>query len=83
VKTWFVGTANRGPGEAQFSFIWSMREFENESAARRYAKAALNRGLRVEAGTLPGPKVRIPWRKAAAWAALSEATRPEFGIRRD
>jgi hypothetical protein len=43
---------NRLPGEQQFSFIWSMEEFESEIAARRYAKDALNKGLRVEAGTL-------------------------------
>ena len=80
MDTWFVGTVNRSPGEAQFSFIWSMHEFENETAARHYAKAALNRGLRVEAGTLPGPQIRIPWRKAAVWAVSSEARPPAFSI---
>jgi hypothetical protein len=75
VNTWFVGTANRSPGEAHFSFIWSMKEFENESAARRYAKAALNKGLRVEAGTLREiwPEFRVRWREARAWVASSEA----------
>ena len=52
-----------------------MQEFESESAARRYAKDALNEGLRVEAGTLPEarPEVRVRWREAAAWAASREA----------
>ena len=27
VNTWFVGTVNRSPREAHFSFIWSMQEF--------------------------------------------------------
>ncbi len=78
MNTWFVGTVNRLPGEAHFSFIWSLQEFESESAARRYAKGALNGGLRVEAGTLPEPQVRIPWREAVAWAASGD-TRPRFG----
>ena len=61
--------------EAHFSFIWSMQEFESESAARRYAKDALNKGLRVEAGTLPEirPEIRVRWRETGAWVASSEA----------
>ena len=75
MNTWFVSTVNRLPGEQQFSFIWSMEEFESESAARRYAKDALNKGLRVEAGTLPEirPEIRVRWREAGAWVASSEA----------
>ncbi len=75
MNTWFVGTVNRFPREAHFSFIWSMQEFEGENAARRYAKDALNEGLRMEAGTLPEarPEVRVRWREAAAWAASGEA----------
>jgi hypothetical protein len=75
VNTWFVGTVKRLPGEAQFSFIWSMQEFENETAARRYAKDALKRGMRVEAGTLSKtqPDIRVRWREAVAWVASSEA----------
>jgi len=71
VNTWFVATVNRLPGEAQFSFIWAMQEFESESAARRYAKDALNQGLRVEAGTLSEiqPEVRVRWREAGDWVA--------------
>ncbi len=78
MNTWFVGTANRLPGEAHFAFIWTMAEFETEAAARRYAKGALNGGLRVEAGTLREPQVRIPWREAVGWAASGEAG-PRFG----
>ena len=75
MNTWFASTVNRLPGEQQFSFIWSMEEFESEIAARRYAKDALNKGLRVEAGTLPeiGPEICVRWREAGAWATSSEA----------
>ena len=75
MNTWFVGTANRLPEEARFSFIWSMKEFEHESAARRYAEDALNKGFRVEAGTLREirPEIRVRWREARAWVASSEA----------
>ena len=75
MNTWFVSTVNRLPGVQQFSFTWSMDEFESESAARRYAKDALNKGLRVEAGTLPEirPEIRVRWREAGAWATSREA----------
>jgi len=75
VNTCFVSSVNRLPGEQQFGFIWSMEEFESESAARRYAKDALNKGLRVEAGTLreTRPEIRVRWREAGAWATSSEA----------
>jgi hypothetical protein len=70
VNTWFVSTVNKAPGERHFNFIWTMQEFESESAARRYAKDALNQGLRVEAGTLREirPEVRVRWREAMDWA---------------
>ena len=70
MNTWFVSTVNKAPGQPHFSFIWAMQEFESESAARRYAKDALNQGLRVEAGTLAGmrPEVRVCWREAVDWA---------------
>ena len=73
METWFVSTVERSPGDPHFAFIWTMAEFETETAARRYARDALNRGLRVEAGTLPGPQVHVPWRKAVAWAVSGEA----------
>ena len=71
MNKWFVGTVNRLPGQPQLSFIWVMEEFATEAAARCYAKDALIRGLRVEAGTLPEirPGIRIGWREAADWAA--------------
>ncbi len=76
MNTWFVATVDRLPGRDQFHFIWAPQEFASESAARLYAKEALNRGLRVEAGTLPAlrPEIRVRWREAAAWVA-SEQTR--------
>ena len=69
MDTWFVGTLDKLPGKAQFGLIWSMQEFENESAAKRYAKHALNRGLRVEAGTLTKirPEIHVRWREAGVW----------------
>ena len=75
MNTWFVSTVNRLPGEQQFSFIWSMEEFESEIAARRYAKDALNKGSRVEAGTLSEirPEICVRWREAGAWTTSSEA----------
>ena len=73
MDTWFVSTVERLPGELNLVFIETMKEFETESAARRYAKDALSKGLRVEAGTLRDPQVRILWRDAAAWAASAEA----------
>ena len=78
MNTWFVSTVNRAPGEPHFSFIWAMQEFERESAARRYAKDALNQGLRVEAGTLAGiqPEVRVCWREAVDWVASEETGSP-------
>ena len=79
METWFVSTVKRSPGEPRFAFIWTMAEFETEAAARRYAKDALKRGLRVEAGTLPGPQVRIPWREAVAWAGSGEAGQRSSG----
>jgi len=72
-ESWFVSTAKRAPGEQHFEPIWTMVEFETEAAARRYAEGALNNGLRVEAGTIPGPQVLIPWRQAASWVASGEA----------
>ncbi|MGO9390762.1 hypothetical protein [Rhodoblastus sp.] len=75
MNTWFVSTVNRLPGEQQFSIIWSMEEFESDIAARRYAKDALNKGSRVEAGTLPEtrPEICVRWREAGAWATSREA----------
>ena len=62
MNTWFASTVNRLPGEQQFSFIWSMEEFESE-------------GLRVEAGTLPEirPEICVRWREAGAWASSEAA----------
>jgi hypothetical protein len=64
---------HRLPGKT-LSFLWGMREFQGESAARRYAKIALSNGLQVEAGTLPEiePQVRVPRGEAMAWAESNE-----------
>lgn len=73
VDAWFVSTVERLPGELNLVFIETMKEFETEAAAKRYAKDALDMGLRVEAGTLGEPQVRILGREAAAWAASAGA----------
>ena len=78
MNTWFVSTVNKVPGEPHFSFIWAMQEFESESAAKRYAKDALNQGLRVEAGTLPEMKVLVRWREAVDWASSCRFGRRTF-----
>ena len=60
---------NRLPGEQH------LVDAESEIAARRYAKDALNKGLRVEAGTLLGigPEICVRWREAGAWASSEAA----------
>ena len=75
MNTWFVGTVDKLPGTAQFGLIWSMREFDNESAARRYARDALSKGLRVEAGTLTKvrPEIHVRWRECSAWVVSGDA----------
>ena len=73
VAAWFVSTVERLPGNLNLVFIETMKEFETEAAAKRYAMDALAAGLRVEAGTLRAPQVRIHGREAAAWAASAEA----------
>jgi hypothetical protein len=49
---------------------WQLTPLACEEDARRFASGAILRGLRVEAGTIPGiePKVRIGWRSAHHWA---------------
>ena len=73
MDTWFVATMERLPGELKLVFIWTVKEFKTEAAAKSYAKDALNKGLQVEAGTLVGPQVHVPWGEAAAWAESAEA----------
>jgi len=73
LDTWFVSTVERLPGELKLVFIQTRKEFETEAAAKRYAREALNKGLRVEAGTLLGPQAHVSWREAVAWTASGEA----------
>ena len=73
MNAWFVSTMERLPGELNLVFIWAVKEFETEAAAKSYARDALNRGLRVEAGALLEPRVQVSWREAAAWAEAAEA----------
>jgi hypothetical protein len=66
MTSWFVSTTRQAGRESE----WLLIACANEDAARRVASEALARGLRVEAGTVPGiePKVRIGWRAAHHWA---------------
>ena len=47
--------------------------FARIASAKAFSSSALARGLRVEAGTLPGiePKLRMGWRAAHHWAQSS------------
>jgi hypothetical protein len=69
MNNWFVSTVRKPPGAKRFGVVWTMKEFDCEEEAKRYASAALAEGLRVEAGVLAGsaPKVRVPWRHARDW----------------
>lgn len=72
---WYVATTQRAAGAQGFGIIWTAEEFDCESEAQAYAASALARGLRVEAGTLPGiaPACRISWRDAMNWAQSTKA----------
>jgi hypothetical protein len=69
--SWFVSTTRVLGQEVD----WLLTPQVSEEAAKAFASRALARGLRVEAGTLPGiePKVRIGWRAAHPWAQSSNA----------
>jgi len=72
VTSWFVSTT-RTLGGSRKEVEWLLEECPTEQAAKEFASKALTRGLRVEAGTLPGiePRVRVGWRAAHHWAQSS------------
>jgi hypothetical protein len=72
VTSWFVSTT-RTLGGSRKEVEWLLEECPTEQAAKEFASKALTRGLRVEAGTLPGiePRVRVRWRAAHHWAQSS------------
>ncbi|MGO8844070.1 MAG: hypothetical protein ACLQFI_01695 [Methylocella sp.] len=69
MHSWFVSTTRALGHEIE----WLLTPHISEDAAKAFASRALVRGLRVEAGTIPGnePKMRIGWRTAHHWAQSS------------
>ena len=73
MSKWFVSTTRTiGAGSAK-EIEWLLTPCASEEAAKEFAVKAIVRGLRVEAGTVPGvePKVRLGWRAAHHWAQSS------------
>lgn len=69
MASWFVSTTRRIGSDVE----WLLMCCATEEEAKARASEALVRGLRVEAGTIPGiePEVRMGWRAAHAWAQSS------------
>ena len=74
MTSWFVSTTRSAPG-SHYGFEWLLIPCRTEDEAKAFASRALARGLRIEAGTVPGiePPVRIDWRAAHHWAQSSNA----------
>jgi hypothetical protein len=72
MSSWFISTRTFGAGSLK-EVEWRLTACATEQAAKVVASKALVRGLRVEAGTVPGvePKVRVGWRAAHHWAQSS------------
>jgi hypothetical protein len=66
MTSWFVSTTR----QVEKGVEWRLTPHASEEEARKFASHALIRGLRVEAGTVPGqrPAVRIGWKGARLWA---------------
>ena len=73
MNSWFVSTTRTNGVGAHKEVEWLLNECATEQDAKELAAGALSRGLRVEAGTLPGirPRVRIEWAAAHDWAQSS------------
>ena len=73
MTSWFVSTTRTLLAGAGQEVEWRLAACANEQAAKEIASRALVRGLRVQAGTIPGiePKVRVEWRAAHHWAQSS------------
>ena len=71
MTSWFVSTTRAVGREVE----WRLTGHATEDAAKAFASRELRRGLRVEAGTIPGiePITRISWRTANHWAQSSNS----------
>ena len=71
MASWFVSTTRRVGQDVE----WLLTTCATEDEAKARASEALIRGLRVEAGTIPGvePRKRIGCRAAHDWAQSSNA----------
>ena len=74
MTSWFVSTTRRRL-EAEGDVEWLLLPCETEEEAKEHASQALVRGMRIEAGTVPGiePRVRIGGPAAHHWAQSSNA----------
>jgi len=70
---WFVSTTRTLPTGSRQGVEWLLSEWATEEDAKAFASRSLARGLRIEAGTLPGiePKLRVGRRAAHHWAQSS------------
>ena len=72
MTSWFVSTTRPLP-ESQGDVEWLLLPCATEEEAKEHASKALVRGMRIEAGTVPGiePRVRIGGHAAHHWAQSS------------
>ncbi len=73
MSSWFVSTTRPVSKGSRKEVEWLLNDCATEEAAKEFASKALIRGLRVEAGTLPGikSKVRVQGSAAHDWAQSS------------
>jgi hypothetical protein len=82
MTSWFVSATRPLPGTYD-DIEWLLTACSTEDEAKALASKALVRGMRVEAGTVPGvePKVRIDRLEAHHWAQSSNGD-AIMGLRR-
>ena len=72
MTSWFVSTTRPLP-DSGGDVEWLLTACATEEEAKEHASKALGRGMRIEAGTVPGiePSVRIGWPASHHWAQSS------------
>jgi hypothetical protein len=72
MTSWFVSTTRPLP-DSGGDVEWLLTACATEEEAKEHASKALGRGMRIEAGTVPGiePSVRIGWPASHHWAQPS------------